>query len=145
MTLILSFISQKGGVGKSTLARLVARQYAAAEKSIRGDMIRSIVLSILMLQALFFLVYRDPFSFVRAVLPVLVGIVVAFGIYYSWGVGTTWLLVPAAGVVAALLAMTSLYWLEGQPALNAGVHLLVATLMVVPILVLYQGRTDFTR
>ena len=50
-----------------------------------------------------------------------------------------------AGVVAALLAMTSLYWLEGQPALNAGVHLLVATLMVVPILVLYQGRTDFTR
>ena len=50
-----------------------------------------------------------------------------------------------AGVVAAILAMTSLYWLEGQPALNAGVHLLVATLMVVPILVLYQGRTDFTR
>ncbi len=31
MAYILSFISQKGGVGKSTLARLVARQYAAAD------------------------------------------------------------------------------------------------------------------
>lgn len=29
MAYVLSFISQKGGVGKSTLARLVARQYAA--------------------------------------------------------------------------------------------------------------------
>ena len=30
MTTIIGFISQKGGVGKSTLARLVAREYAAA-------------------------------------------------------------------------------------------------------------------
>lgn len=30
MTLLLGMISQKGGVGKSTLARLIAREYAAA-------------------------------------------------------------------------------------------------------------------
>ena len=48
-------------------------------------------------------------------------------------------------LVAALALLMSLYWLEGRPALNAGAHLLVATLMVVPTLVLYQGRTDFTR
>lgn len=30
MTTIIGFISQKGGVGKSTLARLIAREYAAA-------------------------------------------------------------------------------------------------------------------
>ena len=30
MTTIIGFVSQKGGVGKSTLARLVAREYAAA-------------------------------------------------------------------------------------------------------------------
>ena len=30
MTLIIGMVSQKGGVGKSTLARLVAREYAQA-------------------------------------------------------------------------------------------------------------------
>ncbi len=48
-------------------------------------------------------------------------------------------------LVAAFALLTSLYWLQDRPALSAGVHLLVATLMVVPTYVLYQGRTDFTR
>ncbi|HYQ91584.1 MAG TPA: ParA family protein, partial [Candidatus Competibacteraceae bacterium] len=30
MTVMIGFVSQKGGVGKSTLGRLVAREYAAA-------------------------------------------------------------------------------------------------------------------
>jgi hypothetical protein len=50
-----------------------------------------------------------------------------------------------AGLVAALPLLISLYWLEARPALNVGAHLLVATLMVVPTLMLFQGRTDFTR
>ncbi len=50
-----------------------------------------------------------------------------------------------AALVAALALLTSLYWLEGRPALNAGAYLLSATLLVVPTLMLYQGRTDFTR
>jgi chromosome partitioning protein len=35
MTLILAIVSQKGGVGKSTLARLIAREYAAADWNIK--------------------------------------------------------------------------------------------------------------
>lgn len=73
---------------------------AAAEKSIRGDMIRSIALSILMLQALFFLVYRDPFSFVRAVLPVVAGIVAAFGLYSMFSLRLT----PITAVIGGVLA-----------------------------------------
>lgn len=30
MTLMIGMVSQKGGVGKSTMSRLVAREYAAA-------------------------------------------------------------------------------------------------------------------
>jgi chromosome partitioning protein len=33
--LIISVVSQKGGVGKSTLARLIAREYAQAEWSVK--------------------------------------------------------------------------------------------------------------
>jgi len=50
-----------------------------------------------------------------------------------------------AGLVAAFGLLMSLHWLEGRPALSVGGHLLVAALLVVPTLVLYQGRTDFTR
>jgi len=50
-----------------------------------------------------------------------------------------------ANLVAVLLLLTSVYWLDGRPGLNAGLQLLVAAFMVVPTLVLYQGRTDFTR
>ena len=35
MTLILAIVSQKGGVGKSTLARLIAREYAAADWNVK--------------------------------------------------------------------------------------------------------------
>ena len=35
MTLILPIVSQKGGVGKSTLARLIAREYAAADWNVK--------------------------------------------------------------------------------------------------------------
>ncbi|MCH8253575.1 MAG: MMPL family transporter, partial [Planctomycetes bacterium] len=73
---------------------------AAAEKSIRGDMIRSIALSILMLQTLFLLVYRDPFSFVRAVLPVVAGIVAAFGLYSMFSLRLT----PITAVIGGVLA-----------------------------------------
>ena len=35
MTLIIAMVSQKGGTGKSTLARLVAREYAQAKWSVK--------------------------------------------------------------------------------------------------------------
>ena len=35
MTFIIGVVSQKGGVGKSTLSRLVAREYAAARWSVK--------------------------------------------------------------------------------------------------------------
>jgi len=49
-----------------------------------------------------------------------------------------------ASLVVALPTLTSFYWLDG-PMMNAGAHLLVGTIMMVSILMLYQGRTDFTR
>lgn len=50
-----------------------------------------------------------------------------------------------AGFVVALPLLMSLQWLQGRPAVIVGAYLLVATMMMVPTFVLYQGRTDFTR
>lgn len=35
MPVVVSFVSQKGGIGKSTLARLVAREYANADWAVK--------------------------------------------------------------------------------------------------------------
>ena len=35
MSVVIAVVSQKGGVGKSTLARLIAREYAAAKWNVK--------------------------------------------------------------------------------------------------------------
>lgn len=73
---------------------------AEAQRSIRGDMIRSIVCSILLLQLLFFAAYRDVVSLPMALAPVAVGILFAFAT--SRVLGMT--LSPITAVTGALLA-----------------------------------------
>lgn len=54
---------------------------AAAAESIRRDMIASVIGSVLCMQILFLLAYRNIFHFALAFLPVAVGILLGFGIY----------------------------------------------------------------
>ena len=71
-----------------------------SERSIRGDMTRSIVLSVIFLSILFLLVYRHPLSFPLTAAPVAMGIVLAFGVgsFYSTA------LTPVVAVIGAVLA-----------------------------------------
>ncbi len=57
----------------------------------------------------YLLVALDPSRNRGLVLTAAIGkaVVLAFGIYYSWGVGTAWLLIPAAGVAFFTL---SFWW-----------------------------------
>ncbi len=71
-----------------------------AERQIRRDMIQSITVSIILLSLLFLVVHRRVFSFVYAILPVAMGIVLAFGVdsYLSTS------LTPVVAVIGAILA-----------------------------------------
>jgi hypothetical protein len=71
-----------------------------AERSIRGDMIRSITGSLILLGLLFLLVYRNPLSFPVAVTPVAVGIICAFGASSFYSTELT----PIVAVIGAILA-----------------------------------------
>ena len=71
-----------------------------AQRSIRGDLIRSLAMSFVMLLFLFLFVYRRWLSFPLAVTPVAIGIVVAFGISSLHSTHLT----PLAAVIGALLA-----------------------------------------
>ncbi len=72
----------------------------AAERSIRADMTRSIIGSVVLLQVLFLLTYRAWWAFGVAFAPVGLGVLVAFGVF-------AWLgrpLSPPTAVVGAMLA-----------------------------------------
>lgn len=71
-----------------------------AERAIRGDMIRSIVASLLLLGVAFMVVYRHGLSFPIAVLPVAGGIVTAFGLSSLYSTQLT----PVVAVIGAVLA-----------------------------------------
>lgn len=71
-----------------------------SERSIRGDMIRSITASIILLQLLFLVVYRRWLSFPLAVTPVVIGIIVAFGVSSLFSTHLT----PLVAVIGAVLA-----------------------------------------
>ncbi len=73
---------------------------AAAQHSIRGDMIKSIVLSILFLQVLYLAVYRDIWTLPAALLPVALGILTALAVFSALGMSFT----PITGVIGAILA-----------------------------------------
>ena len=73
---------------------------AFAEQSIRADMIRSIVLALVLLQILFWIVFRDLTSFPLAMVPVVCGCLVGFGVYAAWSTELT----PMTAAVGAVLA-----------------------------------------
>ncbi|MCH7861802.1 MAG: hypothetical protein IH998_08960, partial [Proteobacteria bacterium] len=73
---------------------------SAAQHAIRADMIRSIVLSILFLQILYLLVYRNFWMLPAALAPVALGILVAFGAFSALGMSLS----PITAVIGAILA-----------------------------------------
>jgi predicted RND superfamily exporter protein len=74
---------------------------AASEHAIRGDMIASVIGSILCLQLLFILAYRRPIrSFLLAFLPVALGILYGFGVYSIFSRSLS----PSTAVLGAILA-----------------------------------------
>ncbi len=73
---------------------------ATAHQSIRGDMIRSIVLSILFLQILYLVVYRNIWMLPAALAPVAIGILFSFGMFSILGMNLS----PMTAVIGAILA-----------------------------------------
>jgi len=71
-----------------------------AEREIRADMIRSVVGSIVLLQIIFLLIYRNPFCFPIAFAPVALGVVVAFALCWLFRSKLT----PVTAVGGAVLA-----------------------------------------
>ncbi len=53
----------------------------ASERAIRGDLIESVVISVILMQCAFLIGYRSLLSFPLAFLPIAVALVVAFGVY----------------------------------------------------------------
>ncbi len=77
--------------------------YAIAEtaaREIRADMGRSIISSIILLQILFLLGYRNRLAFVAAAVPVGLGVLAGFGVSGWLGIGLT----PVTAVGGAILA-----------------------------------------
>ncbi len=74
---------------------------STSERAIRGDMIVSVVSSVVLLQLLFVLAYRRPIRyFILAFLPVALGLLYGFGV--RGAISST--ISPAAAVVGAVLA-----------------------------------------
>lgn len=71
-----------------------------SERVIRRDMIRSVVLSIVLLQVVFLVAYRNVWSFPLTFLPVAMGIAVGFGAFAFY----TQRLTPVTGAAGAILA-----------------------------------------
>lgn len=71
-----------------------------SERVIRRDMIRSVVLSIVLLQVVFLVAYRNLWSFPLTFLPVAMGIAVGFGAFAFY----TQRLTPVTGAAGAILA-----------------------------------------
>ncbi len=71
-----------------------------AHQSIRGDMIRSIVLSIIFLQLLYLVVYRNIWMLPAALAPVAIGILFSFGMFAALGMKLS----PMTAVIGAILA-----------------------------------------
>ncbi|MFQ5494506.1 MAG: MMPL family transporter, partial [Phycisphaerae bacterium] len=73
---------------------------AAARRAVRADMIRSIVLSIIFLQVLYCIVYRNVWLLPAALAPVALGILAGFAVYAALGLSLT----PITAVIGAILA-----------------------------------------
>jgi predicted RND superfamily exporter protein len=112
---------------------------AASEHAIRGDMIASVIGSILCLQLLFILAYRRPIrSFLLAFLPVALGILYGFGVYSIFSRSLS----PSTAVLGAILAglgidYAVLYlsrYLTTRAAGDAPSHAASTTLTLAPAL-----------
>ena len=73
---------------------------AASERAIRGDMIRSVIVAVLLMQVMFLVMHRRPLAFGLVFLPTAVAIVVAFGLHAAFQTQLT----PATAVVGAVIA-----------------------------------------
>ncbi len=71
-----------------------------AERSIRADMIRSIVVALVLLQILFWIAFRDLRSFPLAIVPVAGGCVLGFAVYAQFASELT----PMTAAIGAVLA-----------------------------------------
>jgi predicted RND superfamily exporter protein len=91
-------------VNRDGLSLEYAGSYAIAtrsERSIRRDMIESVIGSVVLLQLLFLVAYRSPFKlFALAFGPVALGILLGFGVYGFVSPGLT----PFTAVLGAILA-----------------------------------------
>src|SRR5258708_18204674 len=91
-------------VNQNGLSLEYAGSYAIAtrsERSIRRDMIESVIGSVVLLQLLFLVAYRSPFKmFALAFGPVVLGILLGFGVYGFVSTGLT----PLTAVLGAILA-----------------------------------------
>lgn len=90
-------------INKTGLNLAYAGAYAIAaesQRSIRADMIRSIVLSIIFLQVLYGLAYRNVWMLPVALAPVALGILVGFGVFAALGMNLS----PITAVIGAILA-----------------------------------------
>lgn len=85
---------------------------AASERAIRSDMIRSVTVSLLLLQALFLLVYRHVFCFPIAVAPVALGILAGFGVFAVFSTHLTPLTAVTGAVLAGLGIDYSIHYLS---------------------------------
>lgn len=72
---------------------------AASERAIRADLTESIVWSIVIMQAVFLLGYRSLLSFPIAIIPVALGLALAFGIHATIASGFT----PLTAAIGAML------------------------------------------
>lgn len=96
------------GVNTDGLAVNVSGAYAiaaASERAIRGDMIGSVVSSVILLQLLFIVSHRRPVrSFVLAFIPVAIGTLYGFGMYAALANALT----PLTAVIGGMLAGMSI-------------------------------------
>jgi len=73
---------------------------ALSAQSIRADMISSVTWSVALMAALFLIMYRSPFAFPLAMIPVAVGILGAFAVHSFFSLSLT----PLTAVIGAMLA-----------------------------------------
>jgi len=93
-----------------------AGSYAIAAQSagaLRSDMIESVIGSVICLQLLFLLAYREPWRlFALAFAPIALGVLLGFGAYSVWRVGLSPLTAVLGGILAGMAIDYSVQYLS---------------------------------
>lgn len=91
-----------------------------SERVIRGDMIWSVIWSIVLLHALFLLAYRDVWSFPLTFVPVAAGILTGFGVYAIFSTRLTPVTAAAGAILAGLGVDYCVHYLSHYHSRRAG-------------------------